>query len=282
MAKDDTPGHKLPGGRADGLPVSVENGNRVASKSDTTTGKAICQFPPEGTSYNVGYAKPPAGTRFKPGQSGNPRGRPRGSRNRPAATNDNSLMSIIMKEAYRQIQVRDGGRVVTIPMAKAVVRNIAVSAAKGHQRSQHHFTQLLSMTEKENRALQTDKIEVAIEYKKRWKLELRRRKELGIVAPAPLPHPDDVIIDRDTGSVRIRGSLGRKMATRRSQPSLNNDDDMSIQDLEWLRRNMPDEAPSSQGQPGAPEKQVLNVRDMPDDVKEALDYFLHLWERCEE
>lgn len=30
---------------------------------------------------DVGYGKPPVGSRFKPGQSGNPRGRPKGARN---------------------------------------------------------------------------------------------------------------------------------------------------------------------------------------------------------
>ncbi len=31
--------------------------------------------------YDVGYRKPPKHTRFKPGQSGNPRGRPKGTKN---------------------------------------------------------------------------------------------------------------------------------------------------------------------------------------------------------
>jgi hypothetical protein len=34
-----------------------------------------------GPAYEVGYRKPPAATRFKPGQSGNPKGRRKGSRN---------------------------------------------------------------------------------------------------------------------------------------------------------------------------------------------------------
>jgi hypothetical protein len=31
--------------------------------------------------YDVGHAKPPKHTRFQPGQSGNPRGRPKGTKN---------------------------------------------------------------------------------------------------------------------------------------------------------------------------------------------------------
>jgi len=31
--------------------------------------------------FEVGFGKPPRSTRFKPGQSGNPNGRPRGAKN---------------------------------------------------------------------------------------------------------------------------------------------------------------------------------------------------------
>lgn len=37
--------------------------------------------------YEVGYGKPPEHSRFKPGQSGNPNGRPKGSLNLAAALN---------------------------------------------------------------------------------------------------------------------------------------------------------------------------------------------------
>jgi hypothetical protein len=36
---------------------------------------------PDEHMYEVGYAKPPRENRFRKGRSGNPRGRPRGSKN---------------------------------------------------------------------------------------------------------------------------------------------------------------------------------------------------------
>lgn len=37
--------------------------------------------PAEEASYEIGYGKPPVNTRFQPGQSGNPKGRKKGSKN---------------------------------------------------------------------------------------------------------------------------------------------------------------------------------------------------------
>jgi hypothetical protein len=35
---------------------------------------------PESANYGVGYGKPPKASQFSPGQSGNPKGRPKGAR----------------------------------------------------------------------------------------------------------------------------------------------------------------------------------------------------------
>ena len=81
--------------------------------------------------YEVGYAKPPAETRFKPGRSGNPRGRPKGSRNKPPQVEKQSLQDIVTSEASRLVKVNEGDKQISITIATAVVRSIAVNAAKG-------------------------------------------------------------------------------------------------------------------------------------------------------
>ena len=81
--------------------------------------------------HEVGHGKPPVHTRFKPGQSGNPHGRPKGARNRLPALNEERLKTVVIEEAYRMIGVRDGDRSVELTVIQAIIRRIALNAAKG-------------------------------------------------------------------------------------------------------------------------------------------------------
>jgi hypothetical protein len=174
--------------------------------------KSRLQPPPSlgSAEYAVGYCKPPAASQFQPGQSGNPQGRPKGARNKKPAFNEERLEKIIIDEAYRMIKVNEGKRQVSIPMAQAIIRSVAVNAARGHHRSQQLFAELLSETERSNAQTSNEWLKTAIDYKCYWEQELARRAALKITAPEPLPHPDDLVIDLNTGQVIIKGPMTKE------------------------------------------------------------------------
>jgi hypothetical protein len=74
----------------------------------------------------VGYCKPPPEHRFKSGQSGNPRGRPKGAKNESTILND--LL-------HRKIDIREGGRSRKIPILEAILLRIIEDSLKGNTKS---------------------------------------------------------------------------------------------------------------------------------------------------
>ena len=55
--------------------------------------------------YKVGYKKPPLHSRFKKGQSGNPRGRPRGAKNFSSVLNDALNQPVFVTENGRRRKI---------------------------------------------------------------------------------------------------------------------------------------------------------------------------------
>ncbi len=160
---------------------------------------------PQGQHYEVGYGKPPVATRFKPGVSGNPRGRPKGAKTVRSFRHEDRLKRIIRDEAARQVEVREGDRLIRMPVMQAVVGRLAVAAAQGKPREQKLFLELAATVEAADAAEHRDLLETAIAYKVGWEQELARRREQGLTGPEPLPHPDDVVVDLDTGEVAFTG-----------------------------------------------------------------------------
>ena len=73
----------------------------------------------------VGYGRPPAGSRFKKGTSGNPRGRPKHSKN----------MKTIIREALTSpVTVREGERTRRVPKIEDVLRQVE-AALKGDEKA---------------------------------------------------------------------------------------------------------------------------------------------------
>ena len=82
----------------------------------------------------VGYKNPPLHTRFKPGQSGNKNGRPKGRRN---------LKHDLQSEFSERISVREGDRTVRMTKQRAMVKSVVARAIKGDVRAQAKAFELL-------------------------------------------------------------------------------------------------------------------------------------------
>jgi len=74
----------------------------------------------------VGYGRPPREHQFKPGQSGNKRGRPKGSKNEA---------TIISELLNRRIDIRQNGRVRKITLLEGILLKFAEDALKGNPKS---------------------------------------------------------------------------------------------------------------------------------------------------
>jgi Family of unknown function (DUF5681) len=160
----------------------------------------------EAAPYAVGYGKPPKASRFKPGTSGNPGGRPKGSASaKPADVVVEQMKTLVLEEAYRPIQIRDGNKLVELPVVQAVVRSLALSAAKGQPRSQRMLIDLLAAVEGERRSNRERLFEEVIDYKLHWQKEIAVARRMGLPEPTPLPHPDSLTINPFDGSVISRG-----------------------------------------------------------------------------
>lgn len=161
----------------------------------------------ETAEYDVGYRKPPVTTRFKPGKSGNPKGRPKGAKSTVPKLAEERIKKLIIEEAYRTIPIVEKGRRISIPMITAVLRAVAMNAARGNNRAAGLFTTLVSKTEAENAKLAREWFGTAIDYKQAWTKELARRDRLGLKLPEPVPHPDDIVLDARTMEVKIKGPM---------------------------------------------------------------------------
>lgn len=76
--------------------------------------------------YEIGYGKPPKSGQFKKGKSGNPDGRPKGTRN---------LSTDLKEELAMRIVTKEGDRVQKLSKQRALVKTLTNKALNGDQRA---------------------------------------------------------------------------------------------------------------------------------------------------
>ena len=76
--------------------------------------------------YEVGYGKPPVASRFKPGQSGNPKGRPE---------HRSSNQSVLEHTLRRKVRVVENGLEQRLENVEVLFRSLVNRAIKGDNRA---------------------------------------------------------------------------------------------------------------------------------------------------
>ena len=89
--------------------------------------------PPRGD-YEVGYGKPPQHSRFRPGRSGNPRGRPKGSKN---------SVTLLTEALEEKAIIKEAGERRTINKREVVFKQLVNKAAGGDLQAMRLLISLL-------------------------------------------------------------------------------------------------------------------------------------------
>ena len=94
--------------------------------------------------YEIGYGRPPKSTRFKPGQSGNPKGRKKGSMN---------LETILTKALDAKITVETPVGTKRITKREAIAMRLVNQAAMGDSKSIQTLLPWMSKVDEHNKLI---------------------------------------------------------------------------------------------------------------------------------
>lgn len=135
VPKSDTATHQAPVARPVQTGQTSDNGNQVRAGAPEAHDQG---------NYDVGYGKPPKHTRFQKGQSGNAKGRPKGSSN---------IRSAMIRALRGKVKVIGKGQPVQMSRPDAIALKAIEQAMKGHPK---HLAILMQAGDKEE-----EKIEAA-------------------------------------------------------------------------------------------------------------------------
>jgi hypothetical protein len=154
-----------------------------------------------------GYGKPPKSGQFKPGQSGNPAGRPRKGKLRSCHGYAEGLTPndrMMLEESDRIVRVREGDRLFELSQAQAAMRSTYAKALKGSPMAQRTVIEQNQRVQAIEMRRRQEIWESYQSYVREWHQIAARAKAQNRPAPTTLPHPDDIEFG-DSLCVFVRG-----------------------------------------------------------------------------
>jgi hypothetical protein len=94
--------------------------------------------PDKSATARVGYCNPPQHSRFKKGESGNPKGRPKGTLN---------LATVLARTLREKVIINENGQRRVITKLEAAVKQLVNKAATGDLRALRHLVDLVVSAE---------------------------------------------------------------------------------------------------------------------------------------
>lgn len=88
--------------------------------------------------YETGYRRPPKSGQFKNGNSGNPKGRPKGSKN---------FEALLQKELNESVVVNENGKKRTLTRMQAMVKKMVSGALQGDQKALITLVEIMRRSE---------------------------------------------------------------------------------------------------------------------------------------
>lgn len=165
----------------------------------------------------VGYGRPPSWTRFKPGQSGNPKGRPK----KPTApsqvigSDESPSDAILRAELAKKRRYKEGGEIKFATTSELLTRSTAETALKGNPLAQRELDRQRRELEKRDQERRrheekasAEQFERMVQYR-----DYQTRAYAGATSEQLAsfelgPHPDDILLDHSKKIYKVRGPIG--------------------------------------------------------------------------
>ncbi|WP_443749340.1 DUF5681 domain-containing protein [Asticcacaulis solisilvae] len=154
----------------------------------------------------VGYGKPPVTGRFKKGQSGNPKGRPRKKKD-PSVVSlaDQPTEQAWRKEVYKPVTAKTASGTVTMPFNEALIQKQMAMALGGNRLVLKDMMQRIKHQEESEAERRAQASQDWFDIKRAQQQRLDDARRRGESDVRLYPHPDDIVRDRKTGDWDLVG-----------------------------------------------------------------------------
>lgn len=161
----------------------------------------------KGEGYSVGFGKPPEQHRFKKGQSGNPKGRSKKTKEKEKSPKfgDGFLRAFLEQEAFRDLQLHENGKPVKLSAVQAILRSLLLDGVKGNRLAKRQAYELLKREEQEAAERSVENYEHWAAFKAKSEALIGKCRKEGSPVPQFYPHPDDILLDEANVEVHFLG-----------------------------------------------------------------------------